>query len=137
MDPMQQLVAMRGQMQGPMGPGQGMGGPQLGAPPAANPSAAPPDPHGLTNGNQQDLLEEFARKAVRSGDVPTLAAHIREIQRMHPKLSVVAHDNGHAELIGPARDQFVAAAYARSHGAKVAHVRNSGRGQRLHLEFGS
>lgn len=132
MDPLQQLVAMRGAMQGPVGPGQGMGGPQMGAPPANN----PPDPHGMTNGNQQDLVAEFARKSVRGGDVGALAGHLREIQRMHPKLAVAAHENGHAELIGPARDQFVAAAYARAHGAKVAHVRNTGQGQRLHLEFG-
>lgn len=141
MDPIQALVQMRGQMQGPIGPNQGMGAPQLGAPPSAGPIGAPtatahvPDPHAQTNGNQQDVLAEFGRQAVRGGDTAVLVAHLSELQRMFPKLAVARHENGRAELLGPAKDQFAAAAYGRAHGAKQAHVRNTGGGQRLHLEF--
>ncbi len=82
-----------------------------------------------TNAQAEDTLNEH------HGDVALLAAHLREMQRTWPKLLLAAHANGHAEMVGPAQEQFLAAAYARAHGAKVAHVRNDGRGQRLHLEF--
>lgn len=136
-DPIAQLVQMRTQQTtpppGPIGPGQGMGAPQLGAPLPSTPDGARPS--NPTNGEAQDVLGAFSNAAVGRGDVAKLAHHLREIQRMHPKLLLADHKDGHAELVGPAHDQFVAAAYARTHGAKVAHVRNTGRGQRLHLEF--
>ena len=117
-----------------------MGAPQLGAPPAAPPGqqqqapTGPPMPQ-ETNGQAQDMLQDMGRAAVRGGDVALLAHHLRELQQMYPKLVLAHHANGHAQMVGPAQEQFLAAAYARAHGAKVAHVRNQGRGQRLHLEF--
>lgn len=136
-DPLSQLEQMRTMQQtppqGPVGPGQAMGAPQLGAPPAAHPDG-PRSPN-ETNSQAQDTLNEFSNAAVQRGDRVALAHHLHVIQRAHPKLLLADEKHGHAELVGPAQDQFVAAAYARAHGAKVAHVRNNGRGQRLHLEF--
>lgn len=137
MDPMQQLVQMRTMQAapppGPVGPGQGMGAPQLGAPVANEPYGPPMVSH--TNSEVQNTLNEFAHASMGRGDLHALAAHLREIQGMFPKLLLADHKDGHAEMVGPAQEQFLAAAYARSKGAKTAHVRNMGRGQRLHLEF--
>ena len=127
-DPMQALVALRAQHAAPIGPNQGIGAPQLGAPPAK-------DPHTETNGNQQDVLASFGNRAIGGGDSAKLAHHLGEIGRTFPKLALAANNNGMAELIGPAQQQFLAAAYARAHGASVAHVRNRGKGQRLHLRW--
>lgn len=134
-DPMQALVAMRGSMnqQGPIGPNQGMGAPQLGAPPANNPQAQGNNLQ--TNGQVADVLSSMAQQASGGGDVDKLRHHLQQIQGMYPALLLAEHNNGHAELTGPAQEQFLAAAYARMHGAKTAHVKNQGRGQRLHLEW--
>ena len=134
--PMDQLAAMRGSMgqQGPIGPNQGMGGPVLGAPVANNPQA---EGNNLqSNGQVQELLDRFAQAGgMKGGDKEKLVHHLRQLQKMYPKLVLAEHKNGHAELVGPAQEQFLAAAYARMNGAKTAHVRNDGKGQRLHLEF--
>jgi hypothetical protein len=138
-NPMDALVAMRGSMgmQGPIGPNQGMGGPQMGAPAANNPQE-PPGPSGAsqTNGQLQDLLAAFQHAGgMKGGDQGKLSHHLQQLQQMYPKLLLAEHDNGHAQMTGPAQEQFLAAAYARMHGAKVAHVRNDGKGQRLHLRW--
>lgn len=136
-DPIAQLAQLRTQQPQPIGPNQGMGGLTMGAP-VPN---GPPHPNGPmmpthdVNGAVQNVLNEFANASMQRGDQGALAQHLREIGKILPKLRLADHRDGHAELVGPAQDQFVAAAYARSHGAKVAHVRNDGRGQRLHLEF--
>lgn len=137
--PLQQLAQLRMQQGGPtppppqpVGPNQGVGAPTLGAPPAQHPmgSVGP-----ATNAAAQDVLAEMGRASVRGGDQAALGHHIRELQKMYPKLLMAKHENGRAELVGPAHEQFLAAAYGRANGAKVAHVRNNGSGQRLHLEF--
>lgn len=139
---MQQLAQMRMQQGGPqppqpIGPGQGIGGPTPGAPPEQQPAPQAPmgsvGPH--TNAAAQDVLAEMGRASVRGGDQAALGHHVRQLQQMYPKLLLAKHDNGRAELVGPAHDQFLGAAYARANGAKTAHVRNNGQGQRLHLEF--
>lgn len=142
MDPLAQLAQLRAQQQPqPIGPNQGIGGLTPGAPaptggaPIGAPSHGGPSLPVQTNGSAQDTLNEFAHAAVGRNDPTALAAHLRALQRMYPKLLLADHNNGHAEMVGPAQEQFLAAAYARSKGAKVAHVRNTGRGQRLHLEF--
>lgn len=136
-DPMQQMIQMRTtQAAPPVGPGQGMGAPQMGAPPASPDQVSTPSPQPVpTNGTAQDALSALANASVGRADEGKLAAHLKELQKLYPKLRLAAHNKGHAELIGPAQEQFLGAAYARLHQAKVAHVRNDGRGQRLHLEF--
>lgn len=139
LNPMEALMAMRGQMgqQGPIGPNQGMGGPQMGAPPANNPTAPTGHPVPVQqNGAVQGLIEAFQQAGgMTHGDEAKMAHHVTKLQKMYPKLLVAEHKGGHAELVGPAQEQFLAAAYGRMNGAKVAHVKNDGRGQRLHLEW--
>lgn len=108
---------------GPVGPGQSLQANPVGV---DNNSGGP----SLADG----LASLFAGINQR-GDDSKLGHHLRKIQQLYPKLLMADHANGEAQMVGPAADQFLAAAYARHHGAKTAHVRNNGRGQRLHLSW--
>lgn len=124
-NPLESLVAMRGAMaQGPIGPGQDLASGDLSNAGGGN----------MPVGDAQDLLDLFSGMA-QSGDDDKLTHHLRNLQHLYPELRVASHKNGTAELVGPAQEQFLGAAYARAHGAATAHVRNRGNGQRLHLAW--
>lgn len=123
--PMEQMVAMRMNQPQPTGVNQqmatGAGDPQM---PPGGPQLPPQGP-----------LDGMASAATGGGNMALLAALLPELQKLYPKLKLADHKNGHAELVGPTQEQFLGAAWAKHHGAKEHHVRNKGRGQRLHVSF--
>lgn len=125
--PMEQMVAMRMNQPQPVGVNQQMsstGGAQM---PSDGPQA-PPGPMG-------GPMDAMAQQATGGGNEQLLQMLLPELQKLYPKLKVAEHKHGKAEMVGPTQEQFLGAAWAKHHGAKEHHVRNKGRGQRLHVSF--
>lgn len=92
-------------------------------------------PQGPPNGEGQGPLAAFAQAAAPPGsaNADQTMQMVSQLQRLYPKLKVVENDNGKIDLVGPAQEQFLGAAWAKAHGAHVAKVANEGRGQRLQV----
>lgn len=133
-DPMQQLAQMRAQ---PIGPNQGVGQMTPGAPPPAGPTPLPQQgPTAPEQAPPANPLADLSAQIHGGQKAEKLKLMLAELQKLYPKLLLAEHDGkGHAEMKGSAQDQFLGAAWARMKGAKTAHVRNQGKGQRLHLEW--
>jgi hypothetical protein len=80
-------------------------------------------------------MSQMASASTGGGNPAVLAQMLAELQKLYPKLRLADHHNGKAELVGPTHEQFLGAVWAKHHGAKDHHVRNTGRGQRLHLAW--
>lgn len=133
---MQQMLQMRMSQPQPNGPGQQlpMGGP-------SQPPGAPQDPMAAQDpsappGGAQGPLDAMNQAGLGQGNEAALMAFLPILQKLTKgKLKVADMKKGKAELVGPTQEQFLGAAAAKHHGAKEHHVRNRGRGQRLHVSF--
>lgn len=125
--PMDAMLAMR--MGQPQPQGVGQQSPMSNMEPSAAPGAgAAPTPTG-------DPFAALSEQSVGSGDMQQLLKYLPILQKLYPDLKLADLKRGEAELTGPTQEQFLGAAHAKHHGAKVHHVRNRGRGQRLHVRF--
>lgn len=133
--PMAAMMAMRMQQPQPAGINQQM--------PTSDPSAAPgasqpqqPDPgQEMPPGGLQGPLQGMSDAATGSGNQQMLLQMLPLLQKLYPQLKVADMKHGRAELHGPTQEQFLGSAWAKHHGAKEHHVKNKGRGQRLHVSW--
>lgn len=133
--PMDAMLAMRMNQPQPAGVNQQM--PTSGPPGPPGPPQGPGADQGPPGppGGAQSPLEAMGQASTGGGNVAALMAFLPMLQKMYPKLLLADHKKGHAEMAGPTQEQFLGSVFAKHHGAKVHHVINKGRGQRLHIAF--
>lgn len=80
-------------------------------------------------------MAAFARATTGQGDPALMQFMLAELHKIYPQLKLADMKDGVAEMVGPTQEEFLGAAWAKHHKAKVAQVCNHGRGQRLRLSW--
>jgi hypothetical protein len=132
--PMQAMIDMRMNQPQPTGVGQQLATSAPSAPPGA-PQGPEQDQGGPMPPGAAQGLSAFGDASVGGGNMQALMQYLPMLLKMYPKLYPADVKKGRAELTGPTQEQFLGAVHAKHHGAKEHHVRNRGRGQRLHVSF--